>query len=57
MQDADSKSVQGDYERAVNLYEAALADSQLGAEVHYKRALLFDDNAKHPVSPPTHFKI
>src|SRR5215472_11481460 len=34
MQDAENKSVQGDFERAVNLYEAALDDSPRGAEVH-----------------------
>ena len=31
MQDGDNKSAQGDFERAVNLYEAALDDSPRGA--------------------------
>ncbi|HEY4273509.1 MAG TPA: LysM peptidoglycan-binding domain-containing protein [Candidatus Udaeobacter sp.] len=56
MQDADSKSAQGDYERAVNLYEAALEDSPRGAEVHYKLALLYDDKLNDPVSALHHFK-
>ena len=34
-QDADNKSAQGDFERAVNLYEAALDDSPRGAEIHW----------------------
>jgi LysM repeat protein len=56
MQDADSKSAQGDYERAVNLYEAALDDSPRGAEVHYKLALLYDDKLNDPVGALHHFK-
>src|SRR5947209_9519089 len=41
MQDADNKSAQGDFERAINLYEAALDDSEStrNAEVHYKLAV------------------
>ena len=56
MQDADNKSAQGDFERAVNLYEAALDDSPRGAEVHYKLALLYDDKLNDPVSAVHHFK-
>lgn len=56
MQDADTKSVQGDFERAVNLYEAALDDSPRAAEVHYKLALLYDDKLNDPVSALHHFK-
>jgi tetratricopeptide (TPR) repeat protein len=56
MRDADSKSAQGDFERAVNLYEAALDDSPRGAEVHYKLALLYDDKLNDPVSALHHFK-
>jgi tetratricopeptide (TPR) repeat protein len=56
MQDADNKSAQGDFERAVNLYEAALDDSPRGAEVHYKLALLYDDKLHDPVSALHHFK-
>lgn len=56
MRDADNKSAQGDFERAVNLYEAALDDSPRGAEVHYKLALLYDDKLNDPVSALHHFK-
>jgi LysM repeat protein len=56
MQDADNKSAQGDFERSVNLYEAALDDSPRGAEVHYKLALLYDDKLNDPVSAVHHFK-
>ena len=58
MEDADSKSAQGDFARAVNLYEAALDDSEniRNAEVHYKLALLYDDKLNDPVSALHHFK-
>ena len=56
MQDADNKSTEGDFERAVNLYEAALDDSPQGAEVHYKLALIYDDKLNDPVSALHHFK-
>ena len=56
IQDADNKSAQGDFERAVNLYEAALDDSPRGAEVHYKLALLYDDKLNDPVSALHHFE-
>jgi len=56
MQDADNKSAQGDFERAVNLYEAALDDSPRDAEVHYQLALLYDDKLNDPVSALHHFK-
>jgi LysM repeat protein len=55
-QDADTKSAQGDFERAVNLYEAALDDSPRGAEIHYKLALIYDDKLNDPVSALHHFK-
>jgi len=56
MQDADTKSAQGDFSRAINLYEAALDDSPRCAEVHYKLALLYDDKLNDPVSALHHFK-
>jgi tetratricopeptide (TPR) repeat protein len=56
MQDADTKSVQGDFARAINLYEAALDDSPRSAEVHYKLALLYDDKLNDPVSALHHFR-
>ena len=55
-QDADSKSAQGDFERAINLYEAALDDSPRGAEIHYKVAVLYDDKLNDPIDALHHFK-
>ena len=56
MRDADAKSEQGDFERAINLYEAALDDSPRCAEIHYKLALLYDDKMNDPLSALHHFK-
>jgi tetratricopeptide (TPR) repeat protein len=56
MQDAENESAQGDFDRAINLYEAALDESPRGAEVHYKLALLYDDKLSDPVSALHHFK-
>ena len=56
MQDAENKAAQGDFERSVNLYEAALDDSPRGAKVHYKLALLYDDKLNDPVNALHHFK-
>src|SRR5437773_5643504 len=55
-QDADSKSAQGDFERAINLYEAALDDSPRCAEIHYKLAVLYDDKMNDPLNALHHFK-
>src|SRR5215472_6549628 len=56
VQDADTKAAHGDFQRAINLYEAALDDSPRCAEVHYKLALLYDDKLNDPVSALHHFK-
>src|SRR5713101_7131585 len=56
VQDADGKSAQGDFERAINLYEAALDDSPRCAEIHYKLALLYDDKMNDPLNALHHFK-
>ena len=58
IQDGDSKSAQGDFARAVDVYEAALDDSESirKAEVHYKLAVLYDDKLNDPVSALHHFK-
>src|SRR5207249_2553366 len=58
IQDGDAKSANGDFARAINLYEAALDDSESirSAEVHYKLALLYDDKLNDPVSALHHFK-
>jgi LysM repeat protein len=56
VQDADGKSAQGDFERAINLYEAALDDSPRCAEIHYKLALLYDDKMNDPLGALHHFR-
>ena len=56
IQDADTKSAQGNFARAISLYEAALDDSPRSAEVHYKLALLYDDKLNDPVSALHHFR-
>src|SRR5437870_10083957 len=56
VQDADTKSANGDFARAINLYEAALDDSPRCAEIHYKLAVLYDDKLNDPVSALHHFK-
>ena len=56
VQDADTKAAHGDFQRAINLYEAALDDSPRCAEVHYKLALLYDDKLNDPVSALHHFR-
>jgi len=55
-QDADSKSAQGNFARAISLYEAALDDSPRCAEIHYKLALLYDDKLNDPVGALHHFR-
>ena len=56
VQDADGKSAQGDFARAINLYEAALDDSPRCAEIHYKLGLLYDDKMNDPLNALHHFK-
>src|SRR6266550_8637569 len=56
VKDADGKSAQGDFLRAINLYEAALDDSPRCAEIHYKLALLYDDKMNDPLSALHHFR-
>ncbi len=54
--DADRKASQGDYLRAINLYEAALDDSPYCSEIHYKLGLLYDDKMNDPLDALHHFK-
>jgi len=56
IEDADKKSAQGDFMRAINLYEAALDDSPRCAEIHYKLALLYDDKMNDPLNALHHYK-
>jgi len=56
IKDADAKATQGDFLRAINLYEAALDDSPKCADIHYKLALLYDDKMNDPLNAIHHFK-
>jgi tetratricopeptide (TPR) repeat protein len=56
VKDADAKAAQGDFSRAVNLYEAALDDSPRCADIHYKLALLYDDKLNDPLNALHHFE-
>src|SRR5438552_9625788 len=56
LKDADRKVAQGDYLRAINLYEAALDDSPRCADIHYQLALLYDDKMNDPLNALHHFK-
>ncbi len=56
LKDADAKAGQGDYVRAINLYEAALDDTPRCADIHYKLALLYDDKLNDPLNALHHFK-
>ena len=56
VKDADTRSSQGDYLRAINLYETALDGTTDTAEIHYKLALLYDDKLNDPLNALHHFK-
>ena len=56
IQDAEKKAAEGDYLRAVSMYEAALDDEQRSAEIHYKLALLYDDKMNDPLNALHHYK-
>jgi tetratricopeptide (TPR) repeat protein len=54
--EAETKAREGDYARAINLYEAALDGSPNSAEVHYQLALIYDDKMNDPLNALHHFK-
>ncbi len=56
LKDADAKAAQGNYVRAINLYEAALDDTPRCADIHYKLALLYEDKLNDPLNALHHFK-
>ena len=56
VKDAEAKAAQGDFARAINLYEAALDDSPRCADIHYRLALLYDDKMDDPLNALHHFK-
>jgi LysM repeat protein len=56
IKDAAAKVTQGEYAKAVDLYESALDGSADSAEIHYQIALLYDDKMNDPVNALHHFK-
>ncbi|HJT81076.1 MAG TPA: LysM peptidoglycan-binding domain-containing protein [Chthoniobacterales bacterium] len=57
VKDADKKAAEGDYLRAISMYEAALEDdSSRCADIHYKLALLYDDKMNDPLNALHHYK-
>lgn len=56
IKDAESKSADGNYLRAITLYESALDGSAKSAEIHYRLALLYDDKMHDPLNALHHFK-
>src|SRR3954452_23214600 len=56
IKDAENKSADGNFLRAITLYESALDDSPRAADVHYRLALLYDDKMHEPLHALHHFK-
>src|SRR3954462_3917794 len=56
IKDAENKTADGNFPRAITLYESALDDSPRSADVHYRLALLYDDKMNEPLHALHHFK-
>src|SRR6266850_3503468 len=56
VKDAENKTADRNFLRAITLYESALDDSPRGADVHYRLALLYDDKMHDPLHALHHFK-
>lgn len=56
IKDAESKTADGNYLRAITLYESALDDSPRAADIHYRLALLYDDKMHDSLNALHHFK-
>src|SRR5207248_10312568 len=56
IKDAESKSADGNYLRAITLYASALGGSAKSADIHYRLALLYDDKLHDPLNALHHFK-
>lgn len=53
---AEKKDAQGDYAGAVPMYEASLDGTPKTAGIHYKLALIYDDQLGQPISALHHFQ-
>ena len=56
VKDAESKTADGNFLRAITLYESALDDTPAAADIHYRLALLYDDKMGDPLNALHHFK-
>jgi LysM repeat protein len=56
IKDAENKTADGNFLRAITLYESALDDSPRAADVHYRLGLLYDDKMHEPLHALHHFK-
>jgi LysM repeat protein len=56
IKDAESKTADGNYLRAITLYESALDGSAKSADIHYRLALLYDDKMHGALNALHHFK-
>src|SRR5450631_75043 len=56
IKDAESKTADGNYLRAITLYESGLDGSAKSADIHYRLALLYDDKMHDPLNALHHFK-
>jgi LysM repeat protein len=56
VKDAEAKTADGNYLRAITLYESALEDSPRAADIHYRLALLYDDKMHDALHALHHFK-
>ena len=53
---AHEKEKEGDYQAAVQWYEASMDGTARTAETHYSMALIFDDQLDNPVAALDHFR-
>jgi LysM repeat protein len=56
IKDAEAKTADGNYLRAITLYESGLDGSAKSADIHYRLALLYDDKMHDPLHALHHFK-
>ncbi len=56
VKDAEAKAADGDFFRAIGLYETALDGTPKSADIHYRLALLYDDKISDPMNAVHHFK-
>ena len=56
VKDAEAKTADGNFLRAITLYESALDGSEKSADIHYRLALLYDDKMNDPLHALHHFK-